>query len=168
MPRHEPADHLAWRSTEVGGRRVNYGVAGKGLPVLFVHGWALGSHAYKRALKGLGRLGCRVFAPALPGFGGTAGLPGGACDLAAYAAWTGSFLDAVDETEPVLAVGHSFGGAVVAKLAHDFPERVGYLVLINAVGGGIWSRASGEMRPIDERPLWDWAVHFPMDVFAAR
>ncbi len=168
MPRHEPADHLAWRSTEVDGRRVNYGVAGKGLPVLFVHGWALGSHAYKRALKRLVRLGCRVYAPALPGFGGTAGLPGGACDLAAYAAWTGSFLDAVDETEPVLAVGHSFGGAVVAKLAHDFPERVGYLVLINAVGGGIWSRAGGEVRPIDERPLWDWAVHFPMDVFAAR
>jgi len=168
MPRHEPADHLAWRTTEVGGRRVNYGVAGKGLPVLFVHGWALGSHAYKRALKRLVRLGCRVYAPALPGFGGTAGLTGGASDLSAYAAWTEAFLDSVNETEPVLAVGHSFGGAVVAKLARDFPERVGYLVLINAIGGGIWSRPGDAVRPLAKRPLWDWAVNFPIDVFSSR
>jgi pimeloyl-ACP methyl ester carboxylesterase len=168
MPRHEPADHLAWRTTEVAGRRVNYGVAGRGLPVLFVHGWALGSHAYERALKRLVRLGCRVYAPALPGFGGTAGLAGGACDLAAYAAWTDAFLDGVGETEPVLAVGHSFGGAVAAKLARDFPDRVGYLVLINSLGGGIWSRSGGEVRSIAERPLWDWAIHFPIDIFTGK
>jgi len=30
-----------------------YGVAGEGLPVLFLHGWALGQHSYKRALKRL-------------------------------------------------------------------------------------------------------------------
>jgi pimeloyl-ACP methyl ester carboxylesterase len=88
--------------------------------------------------------------------------------MAAYAAWTDAFLDAVDETEPVLAVGHSFGGAIAVKLAHDFPERVGHLVLINAVGGGIWTRSGGEVRSIVERPLWHWAVHFPIDVFAAK
>ena len=71
----EPEDHLAWHSVVVDGRRVNYGVAGSGLPVLFVHGWALGQHAYKRALKRLVHLGCRVYAPALPGFGGSAALP---------------------------------------------------------------------------------------------
>ena len=60
-------DHLVWKRTRVAGRTASYGVAGVGLPVLFLHGWALSQHSYKRALKRLVRLGCQVFAPALPG-----------------------------------------------------------------------------------------------------
>ena len=72
----DPArDHLVWKRTRVEGRSALYGVAGEGPPVVFVHGWALGSHSYKRALKRLVGLGLKVFAPALPGFGGTADLP---------------------------------------------------------------------------------------------
>ena len=79
--------------------------------MVFIHGWALGQHAYKRALKRLVHLGCRVYAPALPGFGGSAAAarlrratwPG-------YAAWADAFLDAVGVDEPVFAIGHSFGG----------------------------------------------------------
>ena len=168
MPRHEPVDHLAWRTTEVDGRRVNYGVAGHGVPVLFIHGWALGSHAYKRALKRLVRMGCRVYAPALPGFGGTADLPGGKRGLAGYAAWADGFLEAVEVDEPVLAIGHSFGGAVAAKLAHDYSDRVGYLVLVNAVGSGIWSQAGEGARAMSDRPLWHWAVNFPLDILGER
>ena len=162
-----PADHLAWYQTMVNGRRVNYGVAGEGLPVLFLHGWGLGSHSYKRALKRLVRQGCRVYAPALPGFGGTAKLPG-RCDLEGYAVWADGFLEALGVDEPVLAVGHSFGGAVATKLAHDFPARVGYLVLINSVGGTTWRLAGNKTRSMAERPLWDWAVNFPRDILFTR
>jgi pimeloyl-ACP methyl ester carboxylesterase len=162
-----PEDHLAWQSTLVNGRRVEYGVAGEGLPVLFLHGWGLGSHAYKRALKRLVRQGCRVFAPALPGFGRTSKLPG-RCDLAGYAEWADGFLDSVGVDEPVLAVGHSFGGAVAAKLAHDFPARVGHLVLINAVGGTTWRLSGDKARSMAERPLWDWAVNFSKDMIFTR
>lgn len=164
MPKFEPADHLAWRTLEVEGRRVNYGDAGHGLPVLFLHGWALGSHAYKRCLKRLVRLGCRVVAPALPEFGGTAGLPRGRSDLAGYAAWAGAFLDAVGVDEPALVIGHSFGGAVAARLAHDFPDQVAHLVLINSVGGAAWT----DERPLAERPLWDWALNFSRDILTGR
>ena len=167
MGRHDPADHLEWRTTNVDGRRVHFGVAGHGLPVLFIHGWALGSHTYKRSLKRLVRMGCQVYAPALPGFGGSAGLPG-KTDLTALAAWSAGFLDAVGVSEPVLAIGHSFGGAVAAKIAHDYPERVGYLVLINSIGGAIWSDAGDKVRSMADRPLWDWAVNFPLDVVVAR
>ncbi len=59
-PREGDEDHLAWLSTTVDGRPAKYGVAGDGLPVLFLHGWGLGQHSYKRALKRLVRLGCRV------------------------------------------------------------------------------------------------------------
>lgn len=170
MSRPHPVDHLAWHSAVVNGRRVNYGVAGlegEGLPVLFLHGWGLGSHSYKRALKRLVRQGCRVYAPALPGFGGTTKLPG-RCDLEGYARWAAGFLDAVGVNEPVLAMGHSFGGAVAIKLAHDFPASVGYLVLINSVGGATWRLAGDKVRSMAERPLWDWAVNFPRDILFNR
>jgi pimeloyl-ACP methyl ester carboxylesterase len=168
MAKPAPEDHLEWRTVEVDGRRVNYGVAGRGLPVLFLHGWALGQHSYKRALKRLVRLGCQVYAPALPGFGGSTPLPSEDTNIAGYAAWVDAFLDAVGVDEPVFAVGHSFGGGVATKLAHDFPNRVGYLVLINSVGGGTWLLAGNKVRSMAERPIWDWVVHFPSDLLMAR
>jgi pimeloyl-ACP methyl ester carboxylesterase len=167
MAKPEPEDHLTWKSVAIDGRSVHYGVAGSGLPVLFVHGWALGQHAYKRALKRLVRLGCRVYAPALPGFGGSSPLPPDQCNLEGYAAWLDAFLSEVGVDEPVFAVGHSFGGGVATKLAHDFPARVGYLVLINSVGGGTWLRAGSKVRSMAERPLWDWAINFPYDLLMA-
>ena len=39
-------DHLVWTRTFVDGRPALYGAAGEGLPVVFLHGWALGSHTY--------------------------------------------------------------------------------------------------------------------------
>src|SRR5262245_54274871 len=91
--------------------------------------------------------GLRVYAPDLPAFevGGLAG----------YAAWVDSVCGAVGIDEPVVLVGHSFGGAVSVQAAHDFSNRVRGLVLVNAVGGGvappIWSfgwRLSRELLPL--------------------
>ncbi|HZN14632.1 MAG TPA: alpha/beta hydrolase [Acidimicrobiales bacterium] len=149
-----PSDHLVWSRTSVDGRPALYGVAGEGLPVLFLHGWGLGQHAYKRALKRLVQIGCQVYAPALPGFGGTAELPGDQLSFAGYADWVAAFLDAVGVTEQVFLVGHSFGGGVSIKFAHDHADRVRYLVLVNSLGGSMAGR-----------PLWDWGIHFPGDVF---
>lgn len=91
---------------------------------------------------------------------------GGSCDLASYAAWADRFLDALGVCGAVSAVGHSFGGAIAAKLAHDFPGRVERLVLVNSVGGS-WKTSAGGAppRPMADRPLWDWAVCFPRDIF---
>jgi pimeloyl-ACP methyl ester carboxylesterase len=159
-----PADHLVWKQTIVDGRPALYGEAGDGLPLLFLHGWALGQHAYKRSLKRLVHMGCRVYAPALPGFGGTADLPGDAFSLEGYAEWVGQFLDAVGVDEPVFLVGHSFGGAVAIQVAHARPKRVRTLVLINSVGGSAWSSSGSVVRSMAERPIWDWGIHFPGDI----
>src|SRR5260370_26237844 len=110
-PVPRPADHLAWQSTTVRGRPALYGVAGDGIPLLFLHGWGLAHHAYKRPLKRLVQLGCRVYAPAQPGFGGTAHLPRDQFSLAGHAAWVHDLLTALATTEPLLRVGHSFGSA---------------------------------------------------------
>src|SRR5436305_1469293 len=159
-----PDDHLVWQSTPVRGRPALYGVAGDGIPLLFLHGWGLAHHAYKRPLKRLVHLGCRVYAPALPGFGGTANLPKDGLTLPGYAAWVDEFLDAVGVTEPLIVVGHSFGGGVAIQVAHDLPDRVRSLVLVNSIGGSAWSGAGGTVRKLAERPLWDWGIHFPSDL----
>jgi pimeloyl-ACP methyl ester carboxylesterase len=164
MGRPEPEGQLTWRSIRVDGRRGRYGVAGSGFPVLFVPGWALGRHAYQRALMSLVRLGCRVYAPALPGLGGSGSLPREKCNLGAYASWLDAFLAGAEVEEPVLAVGHSFGGGVATRLAHDFPDRVASLVLIDSVGGGVWLSGGNRVRSMAERPLWSWALHFPCDL----
>ena len=161
-------DHLVWKRTAVEGRPVLYGVAGEGPPVLFLHGWALGSHSYKRALKRLVGLGFRVFAPALPAFGGTADLPEARCSFAGYADWLDAFLDTVEVAEPVVLVGHSFGGGVAIQFAHDHPARVRALVLLNSVGGSVWSARGGRLRTLADRPLWDWGMTIPAEVMPSR
>ena len=156
---------LRWHRLRVDDRAAACLDAGDGRIVVFLHGWGLSHHAYRDAVRRLASTGVRVLAPALPGFGGTARLPGARADLRGYANWVGAFLDAMQVREPVLLVGHSFGGAVATVTAHAFPDRVGALVLVNAVGGGAWTRGDDdEVRPIADRPLWDWGVQFSADV----
>jgi pimeloyl-ACP methyl ester carboxylesterase len=105
----------------------------------------------------------RVLAPALPGFGGTTPLPAEQLSLRGYAGWVVAFLDAVGVEESALVVGHSFGGGVAIMTAHDHPERVGGLVLVNSIGGGAWTDEGALVRPMAERPLWDWGLHVARD-----
>ena len=161
-------DWLDWKQVDLEGRSVEYGEAGSGPPAVFLHGWGLDHKVYKRALSRLVRAGLHVYAPALPGFGGTAGLPGRSASLSGYGDWVASFLMAVGVEEPVLAMGHSFGGGVAIALAHDHPEQVRALVLINSVGGSAWAHSGSSIRSMAERPLWDWGIHFPADLFPIR
>jgi pimeloyl-ACP methyl ester carboxylesterase len=158
-------EHLIWRRAKVDGRPAIYGEAGgpDGIPVVFLHGWGLAHHAYKEALSRLPALGCHVYAPALPGFGGTADLRGTQFSFAGYANWVDRFLDEVGLDQPAYVIGHSFGGGVSIKLAHDHPDRVRTLVLVNSVGGSAW-KSGQTIRSMAERPLWDWGIHFPSDV----
>lgn len=156
------------RRVLVAGRPGAYTVAGDGPPVVFLHGWGLGSRSYARALSELERLGWSVWAPALPGFGGTAELPEAEFSLGGYARWVVAFLDAVGLVEPVAVMGHSFGGGVAITTACAAPERVARLVLINSIGGSAWVRHGSAVRSMTERPLWDWGLHLPADVMPLR
>lgn len=156
---------MAWHTTTVQGRRASYGVMGEGRPVVLLHGWALSHRSYRRGLEQLAGSGVQVWTPALPGFGGTAALPPSEFSLAGYAAWVDAFLDAVEITEPVTLIGHSFGGGVALKTAHAHPHRIGMLVLVNSIGGPVW-RASG--RATSERPFWDWGLHLATSTLSVR
>lgn len=150
-PVRRPTDDLTWHRIDVDGRRASYGVGGEGPPVVFLHGWGMGHHAYKRAVRRLTSRGCRVYAPAMPSFARSADLPDDAMSIEGYARWVAAFMDEVGIEDPALVIGHSFGGGVAIKLAHDHPDRVRYLVLLNSVGGGTGVRFS-------DRPPWDWAI----------
>jgi pimeloyl-ACP methyl ester carboxylesterase len=162
------ADWLTWKRTTVGGRTALYGEAGTGPTVLFLHGWGLDHKVYKRSLARLVGAGLHVLAPAMPGFGGTAALPRDATDLVGYAAWAGAFLRETAGAGPVLVMGHSFGGGVAIQLAHDHPHLVRALVLVNSIGGATWSKHGSTSRFMVDRPLWDWGLHFPSDIFPVR
>ncbi len=149
-------DLLAAERIEIDGRTATFRVGGDGPPVLFLHGWGLGTRAYQRVVRRLARRGCRVYAPAMPGFGGTADLPGSFLSIEGYSEWVEHFMHAVHIDEPALVIGHSFGGGVAIKLAQAHPDRVGYLVLLNSVGG------------VTTRPVWAWLLQFARELFPNR
>ena len=161
------ADWLRWKETTVDGRTAVYGEAGQGMPVLFLHGWGLDHKAYKRSLSRLVRAGLHVYAPALPGFGGTAALPDEDATMAGYGAWAAAFLKSVRVTEPALVMGHSFGGGVAIALAHGHRRQVRSLVLINSIGGSAWFQDSW-ISFLARRPPWDWGIHFGADLSPVR
>ncbi len=155
------------KRTFVQGRPAGYSVAGEGMPVVLLHGWALGQHTYRDVIEAVAAKGCRVIAPSMPGFGGTPELPGSAFSLRGYAQWVADLLDTIGVEEPVVVAGHSFGGGVSIRFAHDHFSRVRSLVLVNSIGGSSW-RSGRTLRSIAERPLWDWGLHFPGDVWPLR
>lgn len=156
-----------WHAVRVAGGPVSFLEVGEGPVVVFLHGWGLSYESYRPGLARLAGLGRRVLAPALPGFGGTHDLPDESFSLAGYASWVAEFLDAVGIDAPVTLVGHSFGGGVAIKTAHDHPELVSHLVLINSVGGSAWTRGS-VLKSWTTRPPWDWGLHLGVDLLPHR
>ena len=98
---------------------MSYASGGRGLPVLFLHGWGLDHESYRRALRRLTARGCSVVAPSLPGFGHSDELPMSQRTVVGYAGWVERFLAAIGADEPVVVLGHSFGGGIATRFAHD-------------------------------------------------
>jgi pimeloyl-ACP methyl ester carboxylesterase len=161
------ASAMRWTSVTVDGHRVAYATVGSGPPAVFLHGWGLRPNAYRRPMEAMADAGCRVVAPALPGFGGTHELDPPDRSFAGYGAWVGRFLDAVGMDKVALAAGHSFGGGVATAFVHGSPERAASLLLANAVGGPTWAAFPDELRTMVQRPVWDWVHQMSSDVISS-
>jgi pimeloyl-ACP methyl ester carboxylesterase len=127
----------------VDGLRVRCLTAGSdGRPVLLLHGGGIDAadFSYGHAIGPLART-CRVFAPDLPGYGGSDG-PDGRYTLDFYAGFLGRLMDALG-LERASLVGLSLGGGAALGFALRSPERVDRLVLVDSYGLGTdipWGR----------------------------
>jgi pimeloyl-ACP methyl ester carboxylesterase len=160
--------HMSWRTMLVDGRDASYGVAGDGPAVVFLHGWGLSHRTYRHGLERIVGHGARVLAPALPGFGGTAPLQSRQFALEGYADWVAAFIREVGVEGPVTLIGHSFGGGVALRTAHDHPELVGQLVLVNSIGGSVWANRGELPVLLADRPIWDWGLHLAAHALSVR
>lgn len=101
--------------------------------VLFLHGWGAPAETYRLMLDHLAGY-CRVVAPDLPGFGGSAE-PETPWTVDDYVEWTLDFAKAL-RLERVILINHSFGGRVSIKLLsrRPVPLTVEKAVFMDAAG----------------------------------
>ncbi len=114
---------------EIDGVRLHYMTTGPedGPPVLVLHGASGNLHEPKSALED-DLEGYRAIWLDRPGLGWSE-RPSGAWNPAAEAALINAFLGELGH-ERVAVMGHSWGAAITLRLAMDYPERVGAIVLL--------------------------------------
>ena len=119
------------------GHEVSALVAGRGVPLVVVHGFSADGLLYAQSLSRLVSMGFKVVAIDTAGHGGTAVLPKDGWELAAYSRLLGRAVEELGIKRAVYA-GHSMGGRLITDLAAADPDRVIALLLIDAIVGDAW------------------------------
>lgn len=99
-------------------------------PIVFLHGWGANAHSWFPVLDEFRSQKVRHILIDLPGFGKST-TPEEVYGVDDYAGIVEEVVEQLDISSFVL-VGHSFGGQVATKYAHEYSERVEKLVLVNA------------------------------------
>jgi len=122
-------------TADANGIKTNYLEAGKGDPVVLIHGSGPGVTSYANWRLVLPALAenFRVLAPDMVGFGFSerpANIEYG------VQTWADQVVGLMDTLELPTAhvVGNSFGGAIALRIATQHPDRVGKLVLMGSMG----------------------------------
>jgi pimeloyl-ACP methyl ester carboxylesterase len=126
------SDHS--RFVDVDGVRVHYQEAGdRNAPALvLIHGFASSTLVWSKVFLPLANAGFRVIAVDMLGFGYSGKPRNGDYTIAGQASVLMGLLDRLNIKRATL-VGSSYGGAVAATCALDYPRRVEKLVLIGTV-----------------------------------
>jgi 2-hydroxy-6-oxonona-2,4-dienedioate hydrolase len=120
------------RWVQVAGRRARYREAGRGAPLVLVHGLGLSSRFWHQSYGPLAAAGYRVLAPDLPGFGATPG-PATGLSVRQTAEWLLAFADRAGGGRAAW-LGQSIAAQAVVELAARRPEAAAALVLASPTG----------------------------------
>jgi pimeloyl-ACP methyl ester carboxylesterase len=123
---------LTKKRIAVDDRAFNYLEGGRGVPVVMLHGFGADADHWSRLASSL-RKRFRVLAPDLPGFGGTDASTSERFLLPLQAERLHAFLRALGIRRYHL-VGNSMGGNIAGILAHDYPDEVASLTLLEPQG----------------------------------
>jgi pimeloyl-ACP methyl ester carboxylesterase len=104
---------------------------GEGPPVVLLHGPGESAANWMRVLPDLVTTH-RAVAPDLPAHGAS-GMADGPLDADRVLGWLDELIERTCASPPVL-VGHVLGGAIAARFAIDRGDRLGRLVLVDALG----------------------------------
>jgi pimeloyl-ACP methyl ester carboxylesterase len=121
------------RRTEAEGLPTRYLTAGKGPPLVLLHGVGDNALDWWWVMPALARRH-RVYAPDLPGSGGSTKPPAD-YSPAFFTRFIGAFLNALG-VDRAAVIGSSLGGLVGLRLALSEPERVTALGLVSSGGLG--------------------------------
>jgi pimeloyl-ACP methyl ester carboxylesterase len=97
---------------------------------VLVHGAWHGGWCWHKIVAGLEAMGHRAIAPDMPGHG-TDRTPIARVEFATITERIAAVAVAADE--PVILVGHSYGGAVITQLGEMMPEKIRKLVYVTAL-----------------------------------
>lgn len=119
---------------DLDGVRVHYQEAGdRNAPAMvLIHGFASSTLVWSKVFLALAKAGYRVIALDMLGYGYSAKPRNGEYTIEGQARLLDRLLDALSIPR-ALIVGSSYGGAVAATVALDYPERVEKLILVGAV-----------------------------------
>ena len=120
--------------TRVNGVRIHYQEAGdeKAPPIILIHGFISSNLIWTNTLLPLAHKGFRVIAPDLPGYGYSDKPADAEYTISEQARAVIGLMDRL-QIERATIVGASYGGAIAATVALDYPERVEKLILVGAV-----------------------------------
>jgi pimeloyl-ACP methyl ester carboxylesterase len=120
--------------TRVNGVRIHYQEAGdeQAPPIILIHGFISSNLIWSHVLKPLARKGFRAIAPDLPGYGYSEKPRDAEYTIDEQARSVIGLMDRMGIRKAMIA-GASYGGAVAATMALDYPERVEKLILVGAV-----------------------------------
>jgi 3-oxoadipate enol-lactonase len=134
--------------TTVNNVSIGYTDEGRGVPLLFVHGFPLSRGAWQKQIDTL-RSSYRVIAPDLRGFGESEAGTGPVL-MAQYADDLYALLQQL-KTGPVVLAGHSMGGYVSFAFLRKYPEMVCGLVLVGTKAGKDTPEAAASRRATAEK-----------------
>jgi len=138
-PRARSTGSIGSRFGNVNGVRLHYLAAGKGEPIVLLHGYAQNSHMWRPLMAQLAETNT-VIAPDLRGFG-QSGKPPAGYDKKTLAQDIHALCQSLG-LERIRLAGHDIGLMVAYAYAAQFPAEVERIVLMDAFlpGVGDWSK----------------------------